>query len=108
MYTDQNTENFWKNPYYLFLVKGSGWSYEKEWRLFRELDKCDERIETGGLSICLANVAPEIIKSVHFGYAYGPEIAPDVAALRRLGVKADFFTVRVNRSKNTFERVPVD
>lgn len=108
IYTDEKTENFWRNPYFLFLVKSAGWSYEREWRLFRNLDKCDEEIATDGPPICLANLPSDIIKSVYFGYGYDPvEIHDDIANLVKFGATPEFSRVEVNRSKGKLELIKI-
>jgi hypothetical protein len=68
IYTDQQTENFWKNPYYLFLVKATGWAYEKEWRMFKKFADSHQSILTLNPPLHLWNVPPDMIKTIHFGY----------------------------------------
>ena len=58
LYTDQITPNFWKNPYYLFLVKISAWSYVEEWRVIRKLSTCDHCDIISGQDICVVDVPP--------------------------------------------------
>jgi len=104
-YTDDPIDNFWRNPYYLFLVKSSGWSYEREWRMLKTLSDCEERSAENALSpVCLCNVPPEMIKTVHFGYGYNTaQISNDISMLNHIGANPIFYSVRVNRSTGTLD-----
>jgi len=106
LYTDDWTENFWRNPYYLFLVKSASWAYEREWRMLKDLDKCDERKEVNGMAVCLWNLPPEVIKVVYFGYTYSEEDrTSDVQSLVQCGASPEFYSVRVNRVAGTIEAI---
>jgi hypothetical protein len=104
IYTDEKTDNFWRNPYYSFLVKGASWSSEQEWRMFREFSKCDEKLGTDGLPIYLANVPSEAIRAVYFGYAYeASNIDADISLLLKYGARPEFHQVEANRQKGALE-----
>jgi DUF2971 family protein len=104
LYTDERTENFWRNPYYLFLVKGATWAYEREWRIIKDLSECDERRNVSGQAICLWTLPPETIKRVYFGYGYdASQIADDTLNVTRYGAKPEFYTIRVNRETGLLE-----
>ncbi|MCD0420358.1 DUF2971 domain-containing protein [Rubrivivax sp. JA1024] len=104
IYTNERTENFWRNPYYLFLVKSTGWSYEKEWRMLKKLSDCDESNTSVTPYIYLCNVPPDAIKTIHFGYEYGQdEMKSDMARLRKMGASPTFYRMAVNRQVGTLE-----
>jgi hypothetical protein len=104
IYTENRTESFWRNPYYLFLVKGVSWQYEEEWRMFRSYQECDESFGT----IHLANLPPEIIKTVHFGAAYDlTELEKDVGDLKNYGSSPEFFRIRRTSEEGDLEAVPI-
>jgi hypothetical protein len=63
IYTDEHTQNFWRNPYYLFLVKAPGWAYEKEWRMFKKFGDSDEVVVTATPQVHLWNLAPAMIST---------------------------------------------
>lgn len=50
-----------------FLVKDRCWSYEKEWRLIRDVTNATETIPTSGLPVCLFDIPKYAIRSVVFG-----------------------------------------
>jgi hypothetical protein len=104
-YADDIAESYAKNPHYLFLVKKREWSYEREWRVLRDLDACDEILTPGQQRVALCNVAPTV-KEVNFGYAYDPaHLREDSAAVARSCPGAQLFRLEVNRHKGTLERV---
>jgi hypothetical protein len=104
IYTDGRTENFWRNPYYLFLVKATGWAYEKEWRMIRKFTDSNESISTLNPPVHLWNTPPEMIKSIHFGYQYDPnEMSTDMESLLRTGANPAFYRVAVNRAAGVLE-----
>jgi hypothetical protein len=107
IYSDNRIENFWQNPYSLFLVKNTDYCHEREWRMFKKLADCDQRIEAEPL-ICLWNIPPEMIRSVHFGYTYNPASIPeDIAALDSVGAKPDLHSVRANRETGGLDAVQI-
>jgi hypothetical protein len=109
LYTDERTENFWRNPYYLFLVKGVGSAFEREWRILRGLSKCDEQNVADGHTIALCRLQPEIIKSVYFGYNYdAAQIQQDVSNIRQFGCAPEFYLVQVNRDTGLLEPQRLD
>jgi hypothetical protein len=108
LYTDDRLDNFWRNPYYLFLVKSTVWSYEREWRMLRELARCDDHIATAGPAICLWNVPPDAIKIVYFGYGYeAAELRQNIAEITHFGANPEFYTVQVNRYTGLLEPQPI-
>lgn len=105
IYADDRVENFWRNPYYSFLVKTSRWEYECEWRMLKPLSDCDERVNTMP-PVCLWNVNPKMIKSVYFGFRYDDRTrTEDIANLRKIGAGSDFYLVRPNLTAGTLEAV---
>jgi hypothetical protein len=103
-YTNEKTENFWTNPYYLFLVKATGWSYEREWRMFKGYSDCDEHVEKDGSLVHLCNLPPQMIKTVHFGYAYDPaNIDADLKGLEKLGSAVQGYQVEVDRTEGVMK-----
>ncbi len=66
LYTDEYCDDFLSNPYFLFLVKKSKWSFEKEWRILKYLETCELKDNTTGV---YRDRLPKFsIKSVIFGY----------------------------------------
>jgi hypothetical protein len=107
-YTDDRTENFWSNPYFLFLVKNKHWEYEREWRMLKDLAECDVQVDGGAQRVFLCNVPAETIRSVHFGYGYDLANAKrDIDNLRMFGSSATFFTTRVNHERGALESEPI-
>lgn len=105
IYTDQHIENFWRNPYYSFLVKNSRWEYESEWRMLKLLSDCDERV-IASPPVCLWNVDPKMIRSIYFGYRYDDHTrAEDIAKLQKTGADCDFYLVQPNRTTGTLEAI---
>lgn len=71
-YADEIISEFWQNPLYLFQVKERGWSFEREWRVLKNLSDCDAATGTErDVHICY--VKPGMIKSIIFGYHYPKE-----------------------------------
>lgn len=104
IYTDQRISNFWRNPYYLFLVKGEKWAYEAEWRMLRKLSECDKSIMTGEQKVCLCEVPVDAITEVYFGYSYSNEnISVDVTSLRSLGCNPALYAVHPNLTSGRLE-----
>jgi hypothetical protein len=104
IYTDQHTENFWRNPYYLFLVKGISWAYENEWRMIKKFADSDESILSVDPQVHLWNVLPEMIKTIHFGYNYDPrEIPANIQHLLRTGANPTFYQVVVDSVSGSFQ-----
>jgi len=109
IYTNEHTQNFWRNPYYLFLVKSPGWAYEKEWRMLKKFKDSDEVIPVVTPSVHLWNVAPDMISSVHFGYKYNEsELVADMASMIATGTRPRFYKLVVNRAEGILEERPVD
>jgi hypothetical protein len=108
LYSDQRIQNFWNNPYYLFLVKNSGWSYEREWRIIKELSECDECHVVGGDQIFLSRVPCEAIKEIYFGYCYEmSQVKKDMYDLACLGCDPAFFKIDVDARTGQFVPKPV-
>jgi Protein of unknown function (DUF2971) len=104
IYTDDRLDNFWRNPYYLFLVKSTVWSYEREWRMLRELAQCDDRIAAAGSDVCLWNIPADAIKAVYFGYGYeAVELRQNITQITNFGANPEFYTVQVNRRTGLLE-----
>lgn len=104
IYTDQQIENFWRNPYYFFLVKDSGWAYEKEWRVIKTLSDSDEIVRLSNSTIHLWNIAPEMIRSIHFGYNFDDrEALRKIDQLLALGANPTFYKVSINRHARSLE-----
>jgi hypothetical protein len=102
IYTDEFAENFWRNPYYLFLVKNNKWSYEQEWLTFGDFTKCDEHfIAEGAVPIHLANLPPSIIKTIHFGWAYDASTVDfDILNLSRVGATPTCYRIAKDKTLN--------
>jgi hypothetical protein len=102
-YTDDRVENFWQNPYYLFLVKNTEYRHEREWRMFKQLSDYEQRVDAKP-PICLWNIPADMIKSVHFGYAYNPAwIDTDVSAIKSIGASPITYSVIANRGTGDLE-----
>ena len=100
IYTDQPTENFWKNPYYLFLVKATGWAYEREWRLIKNFSDSQSSDLSISPPVHLWDVPRDMIQSVHFGYSYDHnEMSEDIESLLALGARPRFYQVSVDRTE---------
>jgi len=107
IYTEQWTENFWRNPYYLFLVKGLGWAPEQEWRMFKDFTECDESRGSDTAAIHLATLTPEIIKSVYFGYSNDvATIEKGISTLAHYGCAPTCY--RVNRRNGALEATVIN
>jgi Protein of unknown function (DUF2971) len=97
IYSDQNTENFWKNPYYLFLVKDTTWSYESEWRMIRQFADSDEAILNVTPQVHLWNIPPEAIKTIHFGQSYDRANIPvDKINLQKAGANPILYRIVID------------
>lgn len=104
IYTDKWVQNFWKNPYYLFLVKATRWSYEKEWRIFKRFSSSDETMGARGNATHLWNLSPDLIASVHFGYnCADSDIEKYIGALRSFGANPLFCKIKPNRETGYLE-----
>jgi len=104
VYSDERVSNFWGNPYFLFLVKNSGWSYEREWRMMKELAECNEHSIVDGKDVFLCNVPREAIKEIYFGYAYdASKIESDFSELYRGGCETKSYKVDANRVTGQLE-----
>jgi Protein of unknown function (DUF2971) len=104
IYTDEHTQNFWRNPYYLFLVKAPGWAYEKEWRMFKKLETSDEAVVAVTPHIHLWNLAPHMISTIHFGYQYDEaEMAEDMTSLLATGARPVFYKLFVDRDAGALQ-----
>ena len=51
----------------VFLLKSKEWEYEQEWRMFRLLEDCDERIDNEFGDIHLFSLPPDCIKGIIMG-----------------------------------------
>src|SRR5206468_3082082 len=60
MYRDDKINDFWRNPYYLFLVKETKWAFEKEWRMLRSLDQCRIQTLPSGKYLYLVDALPHL------------------------------------------------
>ena len=67
-YRDNRIADFWRNPYYLFLVKNTCWKFEHEWRVIRSLDECRKVERAGGSALYLVDIPCGLISSIIFGY----------------------------------------
>ncbi len=104
VYSDERVTNFWRNPYFLFLVKKSGWSYEREWRMMKELAECSEHRIIDGKDIFLCNIPRGVIKEIYFGYAYEVSaMESDVSELGRDDCETKFYKVDANRVTGQLE-----
>jgi hypothetical protein len=81
-YADDKVDDFWNDPYCLFLVKGTAWSFEREWRVLRELTECDRTSRPDGEQLFTVDVPKATIKEILFGYNYnGDFIQDDIAKI---------------------------
>lgn len=80
-YRDDQVEDFWKNPYYLFLVKETKWSFEKEWRVLKPLDQCQAKIIKDGKRVHFLEAPVGLIKKIIFGYKWDSESVLELGAL---------------------------
>ncbi len=109
IYTDEHTQNFWRNPYYLFLVKAPGWAYEKEWRIFKKFKDSDVAGVAVTPHVHLWNLPLDMIRTVHFGYQYDEaEMAADMASLVATGACPKFYKLVVNRALGVLEEQPIN
>jgi hypothetical protein len=82
-YRDDRVPDMWTNPYYLFAVKHTEYSFEREWRLIRSVDDCDERAISPGNSIYTLPVPKGVITSIIFGHRWSDaDIRAEGGALR--------------------------
>jgi len=69
-YSNEITNDFWTNPYILFLVKDVKWSFEHEWRVMRELSACDKHDTPDGEPVYTVDMPIGAIREITFGYNY--------------------------------------
>jgi hypothetical protein len=109
IYTEEHTENFWRNPYYLFLVKAPGWAYEKEWRLFKKFETSDQTVAGVMPHVHLWNLPSGMIRTAHFGYQYDEaEMKSDIAGLLATGCRPVFYKVVVDREMGALREQIID
>lgn len=79
VYSDLKSDEFFKNPYYLFLVKNAKWSFENEWRAIKNVAECDFK---SGEDVHIWKLPTGAISSVIFGYNY-PEstVSEDISSM---------------------------
>jgi hypothetical protein len=83
-YRDDRIADFWKNPYYLFLVKNTCWKIEEEWRVIRSIDECRKVVRAGSSDLYLVDIPRGLISSIIFGYNNSHEFMNEAASrLRR-------------------------
>jgi hypothetical protein len=108
-YDSGSIAEFMNNPFYLFLVKNSEWSFEREWRMTKRLSKSDIciRNETGD-AVHLFRVERGMIKRIIFGYAY-PEMERAMAAekIRSFDPAVELAHARVNQRTREIEVFPL-
>ena len=80
-YRDDRIDDFWDNPYYLFLVKEKKWAFEKEWRMLRRLDECRKLVTEDGRTLYLTDAPKGLIKSVIVGYDCPSSVANEITEL---------------------------
>lgn len=105
-YTDQRIEDFWNNPYFLFGVKETEWSFEKELRFIKPLADCKISAQVDGVDIFVCDVVPGMVASIIFGYNYdGSRMAEDISAIREFDPEITFerAVVDVSTSKLVIE-----
>jgi hypothetical protein len=108
VYSDERVSNFWRNPYFFFLVKSSGWSYEREWRMMKELADCDEHRVVDDKNIFICHVPRAIVKEICFGYAYDPSrIEIDGNAFSLDGYEPKLCRIHANRLTGQLEPQPI-
>nr|WP_295465420.1 DUF2971 domain-containing protein [Mesorhizobium sp.] len=73
-YRDDRIPDFWHNPHYLFSVKNTEYSFEREWRIIRKLDDCTKISIAENREIFVVNTPPGLIRSVIFGYNYDSDM----------------------------------
>ena len=83
VYRDDRIDDFWKNPYYLFLVKDRKWDFEKEWRVLKNLDECKVKMIGDGKVAYYLDMPPRLIQSIIFGPKCCPEYVAEMGALIR-------------------------
>jgi hypothetical protein len=104
-YQDDRIEEFWRNPLYLFQVKNSEFSFEKEWRMLEGVENCNQFTLPDG-SI-LYNKACEIglIKSITFGYNYSnSDIKSETGIISKFDEDIRFFKARINSTEGVIEK----
>lgn len=69
-YRDDRIPDIWTNPFYLFAVKHTEYSFEREWRLIRSVDDCDNKTISPGNSIYTLPVPKGVITSIIFGHRW--------------------------------------
>ncbi|MER9405561.1 DUF2971 domain-containing protein [Mesorhizobium caraganae] len=69
-YRDDRIEEFWKNPFYLFLVKNTDFSFEREWRMLCNIKDCTKVDISEDRSIYVKDAPKGLIKSIIFGHRY--------------------------------------
>lgn len=107
-YTDQRVDDFWNDPYYLFGVKETEWSFEKELRIIRALADCTLVGHADGNDIYVQEVVPGMIDSIIFGYNYpSAHIDEDVADLRSFDPAIKFDRAVIDTSVTKIRTQPV-
>jgi hypothetical protein len=107
-YTDARIPDFWQNPYYLFLVKGQNWSFEREWRMIKKLSECTRLPLSDAGGIYVRDVPPGAIKSVIFGYNYDREsLVHDAQQIVASDPDVDLQRIAVNGQSGELEVRPL-
>jgi len=82
-YQDEKIGDFLQNPLSLFLTKHTEYSFEKEWRMIKQLKECERITNVTCEEIYVCRVQPGMIKSITFGYNYDQKrLAEDGAWIR--------------------------
>jgi hypothetical protein len=81
LYRDDRLEDFWRNPNYLFLVKGTKWEYEGEWRMIKSLADCRRLERPGRDPIYFMEMPTGIIRSITFGPLFSERAAAELSHL---------------------------
>jgi len=99
-YSDHINPTFWENPYFMFLVKDSGWAFEKEWRMLKILEK----EQAGVPNSEIFSVQKGMISSIIFGHRWDRREI-DIAMSKMMNVDPNIRAKRqiINSSAQSFE-----
>lgn len=91
----------------LYFTKSTDWSYEREWRILKSIEKADTKIENGNIS--LFNLPTEIVKGIYLGAAASDEFEASVlSAIEKNKLKCKVNKMVLNPLNYNIDSITVD
>jgi hypothetical protein len=107
-YTDDILPTFFNNPLYICFVKNREWSFEKEWRITKELSDADEIHLICNDTLYLFDVQPGMIRSIVFGYNYDEtNMKADIERISQFDERIEFKKVALASTPGQLETRPL-